>query len=178
MTNNDDSFEEFPSLCPPVIATAATRRRRHRPPHVDQGFLSVSPKKVPIADTSDTAVALAVGDDRRRGGEGGRGGERGGGLHRRRRAGGTGWRAKGAGGGRPTQQVSFFSSHMTHLYHAASLRTTTPYTLDASDSGGGYVNGTLARRHSGCEDTALVLPNKHQSHILYGSCPTTRYQTY
>ncbi len=34
---------------------------------------------VPIADTSDTAVALAVGDNRRRGGEGGQGGEKGGG---------------------------------------------------------------------------------------------------
>jgi hypothetical protein len=61
-----------------VVAAAATRCRRHRPPHVDQGFLSVSPKKVPIADISDTAVALAVGDDRRRGGRGD-GGERGGG---------------------------------------------------------------------------------------------------
>jgi hypothetical protein len=80
MTNDDDAFEKFPSLCPPVVAAAATRRRRHRPPHVDQGFLSVSPKMVPIADTSDTAVALAVGDDIRRGGEGGQGGERGGGI--------------------------------------------------------------------------------------------------
>ncbi len=66
MTNDDDAFEEFPSLCPLIIAiaAAATHRRRHRPPHVDQCFLSVSPKKVPIADTSDTAVALAVGYDR------------------------------------------------------------------------------------------------------------------
>jgi hypothetical protein len=103
MTKNNDAFEEFPSLCPPVVAAAATHRRHHRLPHIDQGFLSVSPKMVPIADTSDTAVALAVGDDRRRGGKGGRGGERGGDLHRCRRAGGTGWRAKGAGGGRPTQ---------------------------------------------------------------------------
>ncbi len=79
MTNNDDAFEEFPSFCPPVVAVAAaaTHRPRHHPPHVDQGFLSVSPKKVPIADTSDTAVALAVGDNRGRGGEGGWGGERG-----------------------------------------------------------------------------------------------------
>ncbi len=82
MTDDDDAFEELPSLCPPVVpvAAAATRRRRHRPPHVDQGFFSVSPIKVPIADTSDTAVALAVGDDRRRGGGGtGDVGERGGG---------------------------------------------------------------------------------------------------
>ncbi len=64
MTNNNNAFKEFPSLCPPVVAAAATRCHRHRPPHVDQGFLSVSPKMVPIADTSDTAVALAVGDDR------------------------------------------------------------------------------------------------------------------
>jgi hypothetical protein len=78
MTNDDNAFEEFPSLCPSIVAAAATRRRRHHPPHLDQGFLSVSPKKVPIADTSDTAVALAVGGDRRQGGEGGRGGERGG----------------------------------------------------------------------------------------------------
>jgi hypothetical protein len=109
MTNDDDAFKEFPSLCLPVVALAAAatrrRRRRHRPPHVDQGFLSVSTKKVPIADTSDTAVALAVGDDRRRGGEGGQGGERGGGSSspppsRRRRMAG-----QGRGAGRPTQQV-------------------------------------------------------------------------
>jgi hypothetical protein len=92
---------------------------------------------VPIADTSDTAVALAVGDDRRRGGEGGRGGERGGDLRCPCRAGGAGWRAKGTGGGRLTQQVSFFSSHVTHLYHASSLTMTTPYALNISDLGGG-----------------------------------------
>jgi hypothetical protein len=51
-TNDDDAFEEFPSLCPPVVATAATRCCRHRLPHVDQGFLLVSPKMVPVADTS------------------------------------------------------------------------------------------------------------------------------
>jgi hypothetical protein len=80
MTKDNNTFEEFPSLCPPVIAAAATRRHRHRPPHFDQGFLLVSPKMVPIAGTSDTVVALAVGDNRRRGGEGrGDGGERGGG---------------------------------------------------------------------------------------------------
>jgi hypothetical protein len=80
MTNDGNAFEEFPSLCPPVvaIAAAATRHRRHRPPHVDQGFLSLSPKKVPITDTSDTVVALPVGDNRQRGGEGGRGGGGGG----------------------------------------------------------------------------------------------------
>ncbi len=156
MTNeDDDAFKEFPSLCPPVVAAAATRRCRHRPPHVDQGFLSVSSKMVPIADTSDTAVALAVGYDRRRGGEGGRGGERGGDLRHCRRAGGAGWRAKGTGGDHPTQQVSFFPSHMTHLYHAAGLTMTTPYVLDASNSGGGYVDGTSACRRSGCEDDAM-----------------------
>ncbi len=155
MTNDNNAFEEFPSLCPPVVAAAATRRHRHCPPHVDQGFLSVSPKMVPIADTSDTVVALAVEDDRRRGGEGGRGGERGGDLRHCRRAGGAGWWAKGAGGGCLTQQVSFFPSHMTHLYHAASLMTTTPYALDTSDSEGGYVDGTLACQRSGCEDDAM-----------------------
>ncbi len=154
MTNNDNTFEEFPPLCPPVVAATATRRRRHRPPHVDQGFLLVSPKMVPIADTSDTAVALAVGADRRRGGEGGRGGG-GGDLRLPRQAGGAGWRAKGVGGGRPTQQVSFFSSHVTHLYHATGLTMTTPYALDTSNSGGGYVDGTSARRHSGCVDDAM-----------------------
>ncbi len=64
MNNDNNAFEEFPSLCPPVVAAAATCCRGHRPLHVDQGFLSVSPKMVPIADASDTAVALAVGDNR------------------------------------------------------------------------------------------------------------------
>ncbi len=88
----------------------------------------------------------------RGGGTGGR--EGGGDLRRCRRAGGAGWQAKGAGG-HPTQQVSFFSSHVTHLYHAAGLTTTTPYALDTSDSGGGYVDGTSACQHSGCEDDAM-----------------------
>ncbi len=59
------------------------------------------------------------------------------------------------GGGRLTQQVSFFSSQVTHLYHAAGLTTTMPYALDTSDSGGGYIDGTSARRHSGCEDDTM-----------------------
>ena len=88
-------------------------------------------------------------------GRGDRGESGGGDLRRCRQTGGAGWQAKGAGGGRPTQQVSFFSSHVTHLYHAAGLTTTTPYTLDASDSGGGYVDGTSAHRRSGCEDDAM-----------------------
>jgi hypothetical protein len=57
---------------PPLIAAAATRRcHRRRPSHMTRVFSWVSPKKVPIADTSDSAVALAVGNGRQRG----RGGE-------------------------------------------------------------------------------------------------------
>jgi hypothetical protein len=117
MTNDDNNaFKEFPSLCPPVVATTATRHRRHRPPHVDQGFLLVSPKMVPIADTSDTAVALAVGDDRQQGGEGGQGGEWGGGSsslppNRRRRMAGQGSR----GGSSDTASLIFFLSRDTYM---------------------------------------------------------------
>ncbi len=109
MTNDDDAFEEFPSLCPPVVAAAATRCRHHRPPHVDQGFLSVSPKwyRLQIPVTLLWLWLLETIDNEEGRGDGG---EKGGGdLCRPHQAGGAGWRAKGGGGGRPTQQVSALS---------------------------------------------------------------------
>ncbi len=39
MTNNYDAFKEFPSLCPPAVAVAATRRRRHCPLHGDYNLI-------------------------------------------------------------------------------------------------------------------------------------------
>ena len=39
------------------------------PPHMMRVFSRFSPKKVPLEDTTDSVVVLAVGDDRRRGGE-------------------------------------------------------------------------------------------------------------
>jgi hypothetical protein len=82
MTNDDDAFEEFLSLCPPVIAAAATRCRRYHPLHVDQGFLLISPKMLPIGIpvTLRWLWLLETIDDGEGRGDGG--GERGGDLCR------------------------------------------------------------------------------------------------
>jgi hypothetical protein len=62
---------------------------------------------------------------------------------------------QGRGGGSSNTVSLIFSSHVTHLYHAAGLTTKTPYALDTSNSGGGYVDETLACWRSGCEDDAM-----------------------
>jgi hypothetical protein len=79
MTNEDDAFEEFPSLCPPVVAAAATRRHRHRPRMLIRIFFWFPLKwyRLQIPVTLRWLWLLETIDN----GEGrGDGGERGGGI--------------------------------------------------------------------------------------------------
>ena len=67
MTKEDDGA--VPLLLPPPPIATATVARPHRPPHMMRVFSRFSPKKVPLEDTTDSVVVLAVGDDRHWGGE-------------------------------------------------------------------------------------------------------------